>query len=728
MVAAPKHITFLYGTETGVSEEYCYLIASIVAKHGVAVTILPADELSVAKWGRHVTQAEAEGGFGEKLSSTASPSAVVDSPVILVVSTAGQGDMPMTLKNTWDVLRTSQAPYLGAYEPEEGEEVDPQDPPRSTPCRFAVFGLGDSTYSKYNYAAKMLHNRLVQLGGEPIVHRGLGDERDGKGIWQELEPWLTGLWAALGLTHLAEVSAAAAAANAKKKEDVAESDNVQSPFAVEAAALLAMEGMNRYRTVTANHRRSESDASDNATNPCKATDAVASPGAFGSRPGCWDFTVKNNTRLTAPDHFQHVSFVEFQRDVSDPEKSDYQPGDCLALYPLNSEDQVNRVLKCLSIKPNAATTINDTASSSSLLTPDTLITVHPNNNTMGFIQQPSRPFYGKPISVRELLTRFIDLEGTVSQTFLRMFSLCTRRSTPDDVDLIERMRDLGAPRNCEDYNRFAYREKRTVSEVMEDFPKVRVSLDDLISNAPLMRPRYYSISSSPSMDRDHIGLTVARFDLKTPLGRERKGLCSRRLCGAKAGDTIEGQFLHRPFNIDPEAPLILIGPGTGVAPLRGLIRERMASSPATSSSPADMILFFGCRNKAGDYLHGEEWGAFAPHLHVVTAFSRDDASGKKEYVQHKLIDDSAAATRVYKLLTLDTTPLEAGQQPRYGGGAVVIICGNAKHMPASVQDALANILVAGGGRDGGIKTKDDALAEINRMRVKGKIKFETWSV
>lgn len=620
-----NHIIFLYGTETGVAEEYAFMVAYVAANNGMKVTVLPVDDYPLSKWGTGETP----------------------SPIVFFISTAGQGEMPMTMRNTWEILRMSDAPDV----PEK--------------CRYAIFGLGDSTYTKFNYAAKMFHNRLQQLGATPLIHRGLGDERDGKGLAQELSPWLEKLWAALGI-HLTKPSIIVP----QNRFELTKSDNF-------------------IRT----------DSTDNAlqmTNQSEEPSSTPQASTF-LRPGCWQMTVANNVRLTASTHYQHVSYITFERDLSDPEKGRYAPGDCLSLYPQNTQEAVNRALKALRI-------IDDGQQK---------YIIKPNTN-WGLEVQPSRPFFGIPITLAELFTRFIDLDATASQTFLRMFSVCAAVS--GDEELRERMADLGSPSNCEDYNSFAYREKRTVIEVMEDFPKIAVPLEAFISNAPLLRPRYYSISSSPTMDKDVIGLTVALFHLVTPLGRDRKGLCSRWLCEATKGSTIEGCFLHRPFEIHPKAPLILIGPGTGVAPLRGIIRERAALAAASGTASPEMILFFGCRNQQGDFLHGDEWPAIGPALKVVTAFSRDDTTGKKVYVQHKLIDDSEAATRVFKLLTNTDEEL-------YGGGGVVIICGNAKHMPKSVQDALASIISAGKGL-----SKEDALVFVNRLRSEGRMKFETWSV
>ena len=100
-------------------------------------------------------------------------------PVVIVCSTTGQGDMPLTMRNTWEMLRMSDAPDM------EG-------------LNYAVFGLGDSSYEKYNYAAKLLHNRLKQLGGEPLVNRGLGDDLDRAGYEEAMIPWMNELWEALG--------------------------------------------------------------------------------------------------------------------------------------------------------------------------------------------------------------------------------------------------------------------------------------------------------------------------------------------------------------------------------------------------------------------------------------------------------------------------------------------------------------------------------------------------
>merc|ERR1719461_741810 len=147
---------------------------------------------------------------------------------------------------------------------------------------------------------------------------------------------------------------------------------------------------------------------------------------------------------------------------------------------------------------------------------------------------------------------------------------------------------------------------------------------------PAMKPRLYSISSSPRASPDRASLTVAVVSGPSPTGRLHKGVCTNFLKGQTVGSPVwaairdTGAHFRLPSS---EIPLVLVGPGTGVAPLRGFLQElqQLRNGGAQTSS---VHLFFGCRTP-DDFLYEEELRAFetdGPLSKLHVAFSRTGAT------------------------------------------------------------------------------------------------------
>ncbi|RNF17854.1 NADPH-dependent FMN/FAD containing oxidoreductase [Trypanosoma conorhini] len=221
-----------------------------------------------------------------------------------------------------------------------------------------------------------------------------------------------------------------------------------------------------------------------------------------------------------------------------------------------------------------------------------------------------------------------------------------------------------------------------------------------------MRPRLFSISSAPSLDLAEIHLTVAELSWQTPLKRSRKGMCSSYLAAAVAGDVFTC-FLWRgslPVPSKP-TPLICVGTGTGIAPLRSLIRECAASTSVWGDVP--ILLVFGCRHEGKDYLYADEWKELSrdrlKQLKVLPAFSRD--GDKKFYVQHQL---GRHARRVAALLD---------------EGACIYVCGNSTPMPKDVALTFEDIVTqccCGG---------DEVRGQeyMKQLRKQGRYVVDSWS-
>ena len=385
--------------------------------------------------------------------------------------------------------------------------------------------------------------------------------------------------------------------------------------------------------------------------------------------------------MTDASHFQEVRHIEFER----PSKFDFDCGDVLGVLSPNTDEAVENALRVLGLGADDCITVT--------LSPD-------------LPRQQSRSFLNFPRTAASLLRYHYDLGAPAPQSFLRQLA---RAAT--DPEEKERLAELSAPSRLVEYINYCYRERRTCIEVMEDFPNISIPLVSFFSHCKLMSYRYFSISSAPTADKDILSLTVAKFEVTTPYGRERSGLCSTYLCSRKVGDVVHVFLDKRPFHIPHNKPCLLIGPGTGVAPLRSVIRERTYFNKKNREEDVDggavdaqTLLLFGCRNEAKDYLYGKEYPEEVG-LTVVTAFSRD-IPNTKVYVQHKMTE-TGPASKIFNILKAE---------------GHIVVCGNAKHMPNSVFKALVAIMVAGK------VDEEDAEDYINAMKADKSLMFDTWSV
>lgn len=211
---------------------------------------------------------------------------------------------------------------------------------------------------------------------------------------------------------------------------------------------------------------------------------------------------------------------------------------------------------------------------------------------------------------------------------------------------------------------------RELIDLFKEYPQQGLSVENFIALLRPMPPRLYSIASSLSAHSDEVHLTVAvvRYD---SFGRKRKGVCSSYLA-ERVGETIPSYFHpNKNFKLpqNQEAPVIMVGPGTGIAPFRAFIEERQATG-----APGKNWLFFGDRSQKTDYLYGNEWETYRKDgilNELDLAWSRDQS--EKVYVQHKMLEKGA---ELWKWLQ---------------DGAVFYVCGDASRMAKDVDQALRTI-------------------------------------
>ena len=258
---------------------------------------------------------------------------------------------------------------------------------------------------------------------------------------------------------------------------------------------------------------------------------------------------------------------------------------------------------------------------------------------------------------------------------------------------IEGLKNMTGPDNKARAEEYCW--GREFVDLAKDFPGVVTDPQQLFNVLSRLTPRMYSIASSQKAHQDNVQTTVRviRYDSH---GRERQGLASGHLgerAPVGAGMPI---FLHANGNFrlpeETSAPVIMIGPGTGIAPFRSFLEERQALG-----STGDNWLFFGEQREQLDFLYKEQLQAMHTEgvlTHLDTAFSRDQA--KKIYVQDKMQEKAA---ELYAWLER---------------GAFFYVCGDATRMAKDVETALLDVIAKGS--NGTLEHAEEYLATMKKQK------------
>ncbi|XP_058009345.1 NADPH-dependent diflavin oxidoreductase 1 isoform X2 [Hevea brasiliensis] len=624
MEEKPKKLVILYATQTGNAMDAAERLGREAERRGCPVTLCSMDEFNANSLPQEDT-------------------------VIFVVSTTGQGDTPDSMKDFWRFLLQKNLTKHWL----EG-------------VHYAVFGLGDSGYQKYNFVAKKLDKRLSDLGAAAIVERGLGDDQHPSGYEGALDPWMSSLWRALHQVNPKFFP---------KGPDfvIPESKLIDQPKLQITYYETDMVDSQLY---TATDLKSIQMQIERARSML--------PGKFShdkSKPDCFLKMVKNQP-LTRAGCGRDVRHFEFEF-VSSAIK--YEVGDVLEVLPGQNPAAVAAFIQRCNLDP------------------ESLITVHPRVMESAESNAPN-----VPIKLKTFVELTMDIASASPRRYF--FEVMSFFATAQHEK--ERLQYFTSPEGRDDLYQYNQKERRTVLEVLEDFPSVQMPFEWLVQLVPQLKTRAFSISSSLSAHPNEVHLTVNVVSWTTPFKRKRTGLCSMWL--AKL-DPQQRLYIPAWFHKGllppppPSLPLILVGPGTGCAPFRGFVEERTIQDVSGRAAP--ILLFFGCRNEENDFLYKDFWLSHAPENGVLSeqrgggfyvAFSRDQP--QKVYVQHKMREHSE---RIWDLV------LE---------GASIYVAGSSTKMPSDVMAAFEDII----SQEAGV-SKEAAGLLLRRLERDGRYHVEAWS-
>ncbi|NNE51280.1 MAG: cytochrome P450 [Sulfitobacter sp.] len=352
----------------------------------------------------------------------------------------------------------------------------------------------------------------------------------------------------------------------------------------------------------------------------------------------------------------------------------YRTGDHLSVVPRNSDQLVGRVLRRFGFGV------------------DTQIRLH--SSAEAHSQLPT----GSAISVEKLLAEMVELQPVASRKDVA--TLARHTECPKSKPSLEALAGDG-------YKAEVQSKRVSVLDLLEQFPACEMPFGVFLELMPMMTPRYYSISSSAMKSPDRCSITVGVVDEPAISGNGQfKGVCSNFLKDSPAGTTIQASLRGTSdgFRLpeDPTVPVIMIGPGTGIAPFRGFLQER-STLMAQGKDLGPAMLFFGCRHPDQDYIYQDELEAFHKEgvANLLCAFSRQEKS--KVYVQDLIRQNR---DEVWGLIQK---------------GAKIFVCGDGSRMEPDVRRALS--LIYSEEMDVGAEAAD---AWLDQMMADGRYNLDVW--
>nr|XP_055051683.1 P450 (cytochrome) oxidoreductase b isoform X2 [Misgurnus anguillicaudatus]XP_055051684.1 P450 (cytochrome) oxidoreductase b isoform X2 [Misgurnus anguillicaudatus]XP_055051685.1 P450 (cytochrome) oxidoreductase b isoform X2 [Misgurnus anguillicaudatus] len=511
--------------------------------------------------------------------------------------------------------------------------------------KYTVFALGNKTYEHYNAMGKYVDKRLAELGAQRIFDLGMGD--DDANLEEDFVSWREQFWPAV-CEHFG-VEATGEESSIRQYELKVHTDlNMNKIYSGELGRLKSFENQK--------------------------------PPFDAKNPFLASVTVNRKLNKGGDRHLMHLEL-----DITGS-KIRYESGDHVAVYPINDTTIVTKIGDILGVDL------------------DTVISL----NNLDEESNKKHPF-PCPTTYRTALTHYLDITNSPRTNVL--YELAQYASDPKEQENMRKMAS-SSPEGKALYQSWVLDSSRNILAILEDFPSLRPPIDHLCELLPRLQARYYSIASSSKVHPNSIHICAVVVEYKTKTDRVNKGVATNWLKGKMPTDnghkaTVPMYIRKSQFRLPFKStnPVIMIGPGTGIAPFMGFIQER-GWLKEQGKDVGETVLYFGCRHKNEDFLYHEELEAFEKSgvlTKLNVAFSRDQEH--KVYVQHLLRNNKET---IWRLVHTEN--------------AHIYVCGDARNMARDVQNSFYEIAEELGGM-----SRTQAVDYIKKLMTKGRYSQDVWS-
>ncbi|KAH7885100.1 hypothetical protein F5I97DRAFT_1331048 [Phlebopus sp. FC_14] len=676
MKEAKKRIIIFYGSQTGTAEEYAIRLAKEAkSKFGLTSLVCDPEEYDF-----------------ENLDQVPE-----DSCVFFVMATYGEGEP------TDNAVQLMQNLTDESFEFSNGEH-------KLEGVKYVVFSLGNKTYEHYNAIGRSVDAQMTNMGAVRIGERGEGD--DDKSMEEDYLEWKDGMWQAFAEAMGVEEG------QGGDTPDFTVTELDSHPTEKVYLGELSARALTRTRGIH--------DAKNPYASPIKASREL--------------FQVEGERNC-----------VHLELDIEGSGIT-YQHGDHVGVWPSNADAEVDRLLCALGLYNKK----------------DTIINIDSLDPALAKVPFPV------PTTYATVLRHYIDISAVAGRQILGVLAKFAPSPAAESF-----LKTLSTAK--EEYASVVTNGSFKLGEVLQlavgNDIKARptpetttawtIPFDIIVSSIPRLQPRYYSISSSPKLHPNaiHVTAVVLKYEsLPTRMvgARYVYGVGTNFLLNVKYaanGETaplvtasqnvepasavlptyaIDGpRGAHReegiykvPIHVrrstfrlptNPKSPVIMVGPGTGVAPFRGFVQERVALAKRTIEKNGldaladwgSISLYYGCRKSTEDFLYAEEWPQYTEELKgkftMRCAFSREPPykpDGRKIYVQDLIWEDRKNIADAILV-----------------GKGYVYICGDAKAMSKAVEEILARIL----GEAKGGSAEVEGAAEMKLLKERSRLLLDVWS-
>ncbi|KCV67246.1 hypothetical protein H696_06332, partial [Fonticula alba] len=330
---------------------------------------------------------------------------------------------------------------------------------------------------------------------------------------------------------------------------------------------------------------------------------------------------------------------------------------------------------------------------------------------------PKQSPFPCPTTYRTAFTHYLDIV-TPPRTHIIQALV---QSAPEGSPSRGHLQALLSPESKEELNRYLNVDYRSLADILLQYPDIRPPVDLILELLPRLQCRYYSIATSSRVSPDTVAICASLTEFTTNTGRQVTGVATGMFANIKpafeaavaAGDPASVAFPTMPVFIRSSSfklpalstrPVLMIGPGTGVAPFRGFVQERLYQRDNLNREVGDTVLFFGARFPE-EFLYEEEFRAAEESglLELHVCFSRVPGTQHK-YVQHLL---EVHRERVWDLIQRN---------------ALIYVCGDAKNMARDVNRKFVDIA-----RDLGGLTEEDAVNFVKKLRSDARYFEDVWT-